>query len=227
MIEPRLGEHMRHSRWARTLAVLFLLLLAALFCPKITASQSLFIGGRAGVGAGTLIFEDPESSERAGLHVGPRLGGLVGYEINSVLSVQLEMSYASRGWTEGENGAGRRLSYMQMPLVIMLSAPWKTSPHILLGPALSYEVGCDVHGIAELGRVGCDDSRVEWGRHKTQVGMHVGLGIGRPFRGGKLEFQLVGDIGLRNSINETLPHGYNRLVVVMLSASYKIQVGRG
>jgi hypothetical protein len=151
---------------------------------------------------------------------------MVGYHINSVLSLQLEMSYASRGWTEGENGAGRRLSYIQMPLVLMVSAPWTTSPHFLFGPALSYEVACDVSGIADVGRVGCDDSGVAWGRNKTQVGMHVGLGVGRPFKGGKLEFQLVGDIGMRNSINETLPHGYNRLVVVILSASYKIQVGR-
>jgi len=66
---------------------------------------------------------------------------------------------------------------------------------------------------------------VEWGRNKTQVGMHLGLGVGRPFRGGTLEFQLVGDIGLRNNITETLPHGYNRLVVVTISACYKHQIG--
>ncbi len=218
---------MRHSRWARTLIVLLFLLLAALCCPKITASQSLFIGGRAGVGAGTLLFEDPESAEHAGLHVGPHIGGLVGYGINRFLSVQLEMSYAGRGWTEGENGAGRRLSYIQMPLLLIVSAPWNTSPHLLFGAAVSHEVGCAVHGIDDVGSVSCSDSRVEWQRNKTQVGVHLGLGIGRPFRGGKLEFQIVGDVALRDSITESLPHGYNRLFVLMLSASYKIKVGRG
>jgi hypothetical protein len=92
---------------------------------------------------------------------------------------------------------------------------------------VSHEVGCAVHGIDDVGSVSCSDSRVEWQRNKTQVGVHLGLGIGRPFGGGKLEFQIVGDIALRDSINERLPHGYNRLIVVMLSASYKIQVGRG
>jgi hypothetical protein len=57
--------------------------------------------------------------------------------------------------------------------------------------------------------------------------MHLGLGIGRPFRGGNLEFQIIGDVAFRDSITETLPHGYNRLVVLMLSAAYKFKVGRG
>jgi len=216
---------MNLSRTTRTVAFLFLLVIAEMFCPEITASQSISIGGKVGVGAGTLIFEDPESQGRAGLNVGPRIGGLLAYNLNSVLTVQLELSYARRGWTEGENGAGRRLSYFQVPLVLMVRAPWRTSPHLLFGPAISHEVGCNVYGIAELGSVSCSDSRVEWSRNKTLVGMHLGLGIGRPFRGGTLEFQMVGDIGLRNSITETLPHGYNHLVVVTLSASYKTQLG--
>lgn len=212
---------------ARPILVLLLLMLGALFCPRLAVSQSLSLGGKVGVGAGTLLFQDPESSDRAGLHVGLRLGGLLAYDLNSFLALQLEMSYASRGWTEGQNGTGRSLSYVQMPLVLMVSAPWKTSPHLLVGPAISYEVGCSVSGIADIGSVSCSDSRVDWVRNKTQVGIHVGLGIGRPLRGGRLEFQMVGDIALRSSINETLPHGYNRLIVLMLSASYKLQVMRG
>lgn len=216
---------MKLNRTARTVAFISLLIIASMFCPGITGAQSLSFGGRLGVGLGTLIFEDSESQDRAGLNVGPRIGGLVAYNLNSVLTVQLELSYARRGWTEGQNGAGRRLSYFQLPLVLIVRAPWRTSPHLLVGPAISHEVGCSVYGIADLGSVSCGDGRVEWSRNKTQVGMHLGLGIGRPFRGGTLEFQIVGDIGLRNSINETLPHGYNRLVVVVVSAAYKIQVG--
>lgn len=211
----------------RPFFVFLLLMLGTLFCPKITVSQPLSLGGRVGVGVSTLLFEDPESADRAGLHVGPRLGGLLEYHLNSFLSLQLEMSYASSGWTEGQNGAGRRLSYIQVPLVLVTSLPWKTSPHFLIGPAVSQEVGCSVTGIAEVGSVACSDSRVQWDRNHTQVGLHLGFGAGRPSMGGKLEFQIVGDFGLRNSVTETLPHGYNRLVVVMLSASYKVQVGRG
>jgi len=216
---------MNLKRTARIIAFIFLLILAAMFCPGNTIAQTFSVGGRLGVGLGTLAFEDTESQNRAGVHVGPRLGGLVAFNLNPVFAVQLELSYARRGWTEGENGAGRRLSYFQVPLVLMVRAPWRTSPHLLFGPAISHEVGCNVYGIAELGSVSCSDSRVEWSRNKTLVGMHLGLGIGRPFRGGTLEFQMVGDIGLRNSITETLPHGYNHLVVVTLSASYKTQLG--
>ena len=216
---------MSSSRVVKWVLVVAIVCLALLFCPAITASQHFHVGGRLGVGFGALAFEDDESSGRAGINVGQRLGGLFSYQLNSVFGVQLELAYARRGWTEGENGAGRKLSYLQLPLLFVLSAPWNTAPQLIVGPAMSYEVGCSVSGIARLGSVSCGNSRVEWSRNKTQVGVQVGLGIRTPFRGGKLEFQLVGDIGVRNTINETLPRGYNRLIVVMMSAVYKIPIG--
>ena len=216
---------MSRFRRVRSVIVLLLVGIALMLCPALTASQPFSVGGRLGIGLGTLVFEDDEAANRAGINVGQRLGGLLAYELDSILSVQLELSYARRGWTEGENGDGRRLSYFQLPLLFVVSAPWKTSPQFLIGPAVSYEVGCNVSGIADVGSVGCGDSRVEWDRNKTLWGVHLGLGIGRPFRSGKLAFQLVSDISLKNTISETLPRGYNRLVVLMMSATYKIPIG--
>ena len=216
---------MTRLRSMKCSVAVMLVCLALLFCPAVTASQSFFAGGRLGIGLGTVAFEDDEAAGRAGINVGQRFGGLVGYDLSSVFSVQLELAYTSRGWPEGKSGGGRKLSYIQLPLLFVVRAPWKTSPHLLVGPAVSFEVGCKVSGIPEIGSVGCADSRVQWDRNKTLFGVHVGLGIGRPLRNGKVEFQLAGDISLRNTITERLPRGFNRLFVLMASATYKIPIG--
>ena len=215
-----------HAVSTRRPSVATAVLLQMLVFSALADAQSFSLGGRIGAGPGTVWFEDAESRGRTSILVGHQFGALVAYDLSSVFSMQLELSYTQKGWTEGQNDGGRRLTYLELPLLFAVNVPWTTSPHLLLGPTVSYEIGCSVTGVPAVGSVGCDDHRVEWNRNKTQFGIRIGLGIGRPVGRGKLELQLLGDIGLTNVFNETLPRGDTRFVVVMMSAVYKIPIGR-
>ena len=209
----------------KNLIAVFPILLMLIINPGVVDSQRLSLGGRVGLGLGLALFEDGESNGHVAFNVGQQLGALAAYDLTSVFSVQLELSYTQKGWSEGQDGGGRKLTFVELPLLFAVDAPWKAVPNLLFGPSVSYEVRCSVSGIPVVGSVGCNDDRVEWHRKKTQFGILFGLGLGRPFGRGNLDFQLLGDLSLTNLNRETLPPGYTKLLVVSVSATYKIPIG--
>jgi hypothetical protein len=209
----------------RSLIVMFPVLSALLLCAVATEAQSLSLGGRVGLVAGGVWVEDDESNEwepRPGF----RVGGAAAYEVSRVLSLQAELAYVQKGWREtSTGGGGRRLTYLEVPLLVALRAPWTTAPELLVGPALSLEVGCAVTGVPDVGSVGCDDSRVAWQRRKTQVGTWFGVGVRRGRGHRRLDVQLLFNLGLTNLNREILPRGYTKLLGISLSVAYMIPLG--
>jgi hypothetical protein len=208
----------------RSPIVLFPIVLVLQVCPTATESQSLSVGGSVGVVAGAVWFEDDESNEWRP-KPGFRVGGVAAYEVSSILSLHAELAYVQKGWTEHNAGGGRRLTYLEVPVLLALRAPWTTAPELLAGPSVSLELGCSVTGVPDMGSVSCDDARVAWHRRKAQVGMWFGLGLRRGRGRRRLDVQLLFNLGLTDVNRETLPRGYTKLLALSLSVAYTIPLG--
>ncbi len=198
----------------------------ALLCiPSQVIAQEFSIGGRIGLATSNAIFEDQHSNDRIDPRLGPLFGGVVAYRLTGAISVQAELLYMQKGWTEFGTGGERKLTYLEVPILLGVGAPWTTSPHLLTGPSISYELGCSITGVPEVGSVGCDDSQVQWHRPKLQFGVWLGLGVGRWFGNNRLDLQLLGDLNVTDMNREELPLGYLRLGSVMVSVAYTTSIG--
>jgi len=189
-------------------------------------SQNLSLGAKVGISNSTALFEDEQSGDTISDRRGFQIGGVVEYELNSVLGLQLELTLLQKGWTEPGTGGERKLTYLDLPLLLSINAPWRTSPQLLVGPSLSYELGCSVTGVPDAGEVSCSDPRVAWERDKFLVGIGLGLGLRQRVGHGRLGVQFLGNVGLTDMNREALPRGYIRLVSVTASVVYDISLGR-
>lgn len=189
-------------------------------------AQDISLGGRLGAVASIGWFDDDESNDVIKPLFGFQIGPAAEYRWTSKLSLQAELWYVRKGWTETPAGGGRRLSYVELPLFLTLTAPWWTAPHLLVGASASLEVGCAVTGVPEVGSVSCDDPRVEWRRTTAQLGAWAGLGVQRQLGASHLDVQLLGNFNLTNLNREPLPRGRGRLISVIASATYMVPFGR-
>ncbi len=209
---------------SRHLLTAFLILLAAQLWPTTAVAQSFYVGGRLGLVGGAVWFEDKEANDMMQPMPGLQVGGILAYQPSSILSLQTELWYVQKGWTETEAAGGRRLAYVELPVLIAVTAPWKTAPQLLAGASVGLELACSVTGV-DVGSVSCDDARVEWLRAKAQLGTWLGLGLQRQVGAGKLNFQLLVNLNLTSVNRETLPRGYTRLLSAVVSAAYMIPLG--
>jgi hypothetical protein len=188
-------------------------------------AQDISLGGRLGAVAGIAWFDDDESNDVVKPLFGFQIGGAAEYRWTSNVSLQAELWYVQKGWKETPAGGGRRLSYVELPLFVTVTAPWRTAPHLVVGASASLEVGCAVVGVPEVGSVSCDDPRVEWKRPKAQLGAWAGFGVRRRLGASHLDVQLLGNFNLTNLNRELLPRGRGRLISLIASAAYMIPVG--
>lgn len=209
----------RHGFMAASLVAL----LAAAAAPL--HAQDLGVGGRLGIVGGAVWFEDRESIDIMQPMPGLQVGVVVAYRARSAVSLQAELWYVQKGWTESRPGAGRRLSYVELPVFVTVTAPWKTAPQLVAGVSGGLELGCSVVGAPEAGSVSCDDPRVAWRRRTAQFGVWLGLGVRRRFGARRFDLQLLGNLNLSDLNRETLPRGYTRLFSVAVSATYVVPLG--
>jgi len=188
-------------------------------------AQDISIGGRLGLVGGGVLFENKESNDFQQPRPGLQIGGVAAYRSHSILSLQAELWYVQKGWTETEAGGGRRLTYVELPLFLTVTAPWTTAPQLLAGASGSLELGCAVTGVPDVGSVSCDDPQVEWRHTKAQFGTWVGFGVRRRFGTSHLDVQLLGNLNLTNVNRDPLPRGYTRLLSVTVSAVYAFALG--
>jgi hypothetical protein len=210
------------SRTAAVLATFFLLLVLG---STGAGAQSVSVGGRAGVGVAGAVFEDDFSDGRIDGRFAVQFGAMASSHLTRGLSVRAEALYSQKGWTEYNTGGGRRLTYIDLPLLIGIHAPWTVSPHLLFGPALSVEVGCAITGVPDLGSVGCDDSRVEWQRAKVLVAGFGGVGVSAPLSKGTLHLEILMNLSLTDLDREQLPRGYVGTGSAILSVGYAVPLG--
>ena len=189
-------------------------------------AQAVSVGGRLGLAGGAVLFEDDEANDMQEPVLGLQLGGVAVFRPQSTFSLQTELWYIQKGWTETPDGGSRRLSYVELPVFLTVSAPWRTAPQLIAGVSGSLELGCSVHSMTGES-VSCDDDRVAWNRSTAQFGTWLGLGARHRFSRGILALHLLGNLNLTSVTNESLPRGYTRLLTFALSASYLIPLGGG
>lgn len=188
-------------------------------------AQDVAVGGRLGLVGGAVWFEDEESNDLMQPMPGLQIGGVAAYRSRSIVSLQAELWYVQKGWTETRAGGGRRLAYVELPLLLTVTAPWRTAPQLVAGASGSFELGCSVTGVPEVGSVSCDDPRVEWHRRKAQVATWLGFGVRRRFGRSHLDVQLLGNLNLTSVNREPLPRGFTRLFAFAVSAAYVVPLG--
>jgi hypothetical protein len=188
-------------------------------------AQDLSVGGRLGLVGGEVWFEDKESNDLQQPIPGLQIGGVAAYRPHSIVGLQAELWFVQKGWTEPTGGGGRRLTYVELPLFLTVTAPWTTAPQLLAGASGSLELGCAITGIAQVGSVSCDDPRVEWHHTNAQFGIWLGFGVQRRFRASSLDVQLLGNLSLTNVNRDPLPRGYTRLFALAVSATYTVALG--
>lgn len=189
------------------------------------SAQHVSIGGRLGLAVGEVLFEDRESNDFKQPMPGLQVGGFIAYAVGPILTPRAELWLVQKGFTETEAGGGRRLTYLELPLLLTVAPPWTTAPQLLVGVSGSLELGCAVTGLPDVGSVSCDDPRVAWQRAKWLLGGWLGLGVRRRVGRSRLELQLLGNLSLTNLNLDPLPRGSARLLAVAASATYAIALG--
>jgi hypothetical protein len=203
-------------------------LVAAVLMPLLCApgwAQTNMLGARAGTGMAVAFFEDEFSNDRIDPLLGLQFGVIASHRLTRTVALRAEALYTRKGWTEFVTGGGRRLTYLEFPLMLEIRVPWKVSPHLLVGPSASLEIGCAITGVPEVGSVSCDDPQVEWDRAKLLVGGVVGIGVSPPLGRGVLHLELLANIGLTDANRERLPVGYMKFAAAILSLGYTVPIG--
>lgn len=188
-------------------------------------AQDLSIGGRLGLVGGAVSFEENEFGDFDYPIVGLQIGGVATYSMGPVLSLQAELWFVQKGWTETCDSGGRRLSYLEVPLLLVVTAPWKTAPQLIAGVSAGAELACSVTGMPNVGNVSCSDARAEWLHRKLQLATWFGIGVRRRFSASQLHVQFLFNYNLTNLNREPLPRGYTRLWSVAASVAYVIPIG--
>lgn len=210
------------TRKKRVAAASGILLTVAVGCLQ---AQDVSIGARLGLVGGEVLFEHKESNDLQHPAPGLQIGGVVAYRPRSALGLQAELWYVQKGWIEAQAGGGRRLTYVELPVFVTLTAPWTTAPQLLAGVSGSLELGCAVTGVPDVGSVSCDDPRVEWHHGKAQFATWAGFGVRRRLGSSHLDVQLLGSLNLTNLNRESLPLGYTKLFALAASAVYVVALG--
>ena len=188
------------------------------------SAQDVTIGGRLGLVGGAVAFEENEFGDFDYPIVGLQVGGVAAYRMGSVFSLQAELWFVQKGWIETLGTGGRRLSYLEVPLLVIVSVPWKTAPQLLAGASVGVELASSVTGMPNVGSVSCSDPRVEWLHRKMQFATWFGIGVRRQFDAGQLQVQLLFNYNLTNLNREHLRRGYTRLFYGALTVAYIVPI---
>ena len=178
---------------SQTLAVA--LSFAALLAVSDQVAGQTTLALRGGASIATLGGDDPASSDsRIGLNV----GGAVTFGVLSGLGIQVGGAFVQKGTTETEQGIDAKVSfdYLEIPLLLRLGVPTSgsISPHFVVGPAFSVNVGCEVGGSSEGVSASAKCSELDINIKSIDVGGMAGVGM---------------DIATSGSLSITLDIFYN------------------
>ncbi|MGH7539159.1 MAG: porin family protein [Gemmatimonadales bacterium] len=146
----------------RSLAFITALLLGA--APATAAAQGLGIKGGLSYGNVTNRGVLPGSlQERTGFAAGLAVGST-----RSLLGLGVEGLYAQRGVQSANNGASRKLDYIDVPVYLRATFPTPSlAPFAYAGPQVSFEIRC------RTGSGACPDTD----RPKTSTAAVIGGGV--------------------------------------------------
>lgn len=156
--------------------------------------QAPTIGLKLGPSISTIRSDESASTRSLTRFTG---GGFVRFDFGRI-GFQPELMYSPKGGRDRliiddfptDIDAELRLDYIEIPLLLILplaTGP-RMAPYLYGGPALAFEVGCNV--VVKAGGVsassGCDDDELESDRRTFDVGAMLGGGLAFPIGPGSL-----------------------------------------
>lgn len=151
---------------------------------------------------------DTRTGFQAGIYASLPLG--------KVVAIAPSLAYSQEG-TKGDVGGGVtttfKLSYLELPVMLKLSAPLQGSgkirPYVMAGPAVAFELSCRLEASngSQSASADCDDDQVNLDTRKVLFGVHFGAGIeiDRVFIGAKYQLGLTslddtGGVDVKNRV---------------------------
>jgi hypothetical protein len=197
-------------------------------------AQKLSVGVTGGYNGASLHTSEPQN-QNFDRTSGFNIGGLVAVGLSDAFAVQLEALYSQKGAGQDDAGVSATLdvTVIEFPLLAKVTIPTRagdrTSFHFFAGPAVAFEIGCDVS--AEMGgqsrSADCDDPEVQLLRKTTDFSLMFGGGLGIGAGPGEITLDISYDLGLTN-LNDD-PNVADESVhtrTLMLSAGYILPLGR-
>jgi hypothetical protein len=162
-------------------ALTFLIALAGVSWTGPAAAQGLGLGG--GLNLAKLTGQDQtliRSKERKGLN----LGGTFNFQVYGPVSLQPEVYYAQKGQVQesADASATLRMDYLEVPVLARITLPGTSflTPHITGGPALAWNLRCDLQVETEVtdgGASDCDNNPFARQFGKADRGLVLGGGV--------------------------------------------------
>lgn len=175
---------------------------AALLALTAGPARAQYLGFRAGVNHGSIHFETAPAGMDLGYATSWHAGAYVELPILTAVSLVAEARYADRGWTlrGPTTDADADAAYLQIPLMAKIgsNAPRPISPHLFVGPVVSFRLACSVVGDVDGAEFNgsCFQSGVN--TKEQDLGIVVGAGLDLEYVGWTLVVDAALDQGLLN-----------------------------
>lgn len=188
--------------------------------PGHVYGQDLAIGARGGATLAAMLWQDPYAADQTAIQSGAHVGLVAAWRIADHAAIQAELLYTRKGYADGGAHTGTvAADYVEVPVLLTLRLPWRTTPRLLFGPMVSVETRCRLSGVVIVGETACGDSLVGMARRRLDVGVMTGAGVARDIGERSVALDLIAGIGLRDIKAEPLPPGYARNVVLYASVT--------
>lgn len=162
----------------RELAVFVLAGILAISGGPVSA-QSFEIGVVAGLNSSGVSTDDPEFSDtqRRSAYIG---GAFISVGLLDYLSIRPEVVYSQKGVSviEAPFQFDINVDYIEVPLLVKLTTPRPVGfirPHLLAGPALSFQSACWIYDSEDDDDYDCDELDVNV--EAQDFGLVVGAGV--------------------------------------------------
>lgn len=176
-------------------------------------------GARMGLNLSAVLYDGGAGNgvvPKTGVHMGVA-AALVTRRHWSVEAAAVVSQDGFRG--EGSQPGDLNMDFVDVPLVVKLRLPTRVSPHISGGFTVGYMIRCRLTRVALVGNTTCDDRLVGTRWRSLDVGAVGGIGTSLPTRWGRLELDLVLNLGLRDLKDDLLPPGDARRIALRMSAT--------
>jgi hypothetical protein len=215
-----------------TVAVGLLLILVG---AKSAQGQQVSLGVRGGFSS-TKANWDGEEAITTDWNSNFHIGGLVMADLHELFTLQLEAWYARKGtgaeFSDADAVVNYSLAYLEVPLLAKLRIPTgsgvRLSPHLFAGPAIAFELSCNISGTV-MGiplDEDCDAPDLGVERKTTDVSLLFGGGLEIQAGPGAVLLDALCNLGLKNLNDDSeAPDDAVKNRAFMVSAGYIVPIG--
>ncbi len=159
-------------------------------------AQQWSFGTRGGMNIAMSDTEGAVFTEQTGTLTGYHAGIFGTVDISRFFAVQTEVLYSRKGFAVGDGQVALKLTYFELPIIMVLKLPARLSPHAYLGIVLGLESGCSVTTSA-IEDVNCEEAQEDAPRSRgADSGVLFGGGVQLDAGPGALLLDVMYNLGL-------------------------------